>query len=610
MTKTDSNTPSSLELFPDEKAGGPQESSHATDYASRGSDLGKRPTNQANRGSKTHLEEREANDDHQESKADKTQLEQKSSKSTIDSSSLDNLSLPVTTTDDPHEDVDPTIKQMNALLKNVTLSDRDSNTVKDNGREPLRQLKSVPLSPSRKLGSESKAVPVPKRHEPLREPRTVSKGQEPICKPEAKLEPISILVSESPGALMNSYKHADKEYGAVANWNKKAIRRHPDTHDQRLSNNALRAPEILTRKCIVVKGFDKVQCTSDWDTGRYAEERHLCEVHKKLSFLKGHLFRSHMNNAEELQRFLFSSERPIAGRSLANAYTSSSSPSAARWSSCSACSNDISCLVPARWYPMLINIEYLGEVISVFNEETFQDLTRGVDPLLRRNIWQLIVDYFVLVSPHTPGLRVWHQGGRESYFARKQIYGEEDKYVSQCVDEGYVYVLLYPPSKIGLEKMVEESREVAKKSIALKIGYSTNPGNRLSDHYIKCNMRSDLSRTFPNALPDAGKTQGSLPFAHLFEKVIHELLVAHQHDIWCMCRHTHLEMFWFERVPGDEDGSESYERAMNRLIPTFEKWMRAFQNLAGLHELLFRTIKEDDLDLLAHRFASISVSRH
>jgi hypothetical protein len=44
-----------------------------------------------------------------------------------------------------------------------------------------------------------------------------------------------------------------------------------------------------------------------WDTRRYPNESHLCEVHKGLNFLGGHIFRSYLSEAD-LHRFFF----PIA----------------------------------------------------------------------------------------------------------------------------------------------------------------------------------------------------------------------------------------------------------------------------------------------------------
>jgi len=85
-----------------------------------------------------------------------------------------------------------------------------------------------------------------------------------------------------------------------------------------------------------------------------------------------------------------------------------------------------------------------------------------------------------------------------------------------------------------------------------------------------------------------------MPFAHLFEKVIHELLVAHQYDIWCRCGSTHVEMFLFERIEGDHNGTISYRKTMDRLAPTFEKWMKAFQDLEDLHTKLFGTSSDPD----------------
>ena len=131
---------------------------------------------------------------------------------------------------------------------------------------------------------------------------------------------------------------------------------------------------------------------------------------------------------------------------------------------------------------------------------------------------------------------------------------------------------------------------VSNATIALKIGFSTKLSGRLYDHSTKCGMNTKQLRTFPNI----EEREPPVPFAYLFEKVVQELLIAHQHDVWCRCGSAHVEMFLFERIEGDHNGTNSYRKTMDRLAPTFEKWMKAFQDLEDLHTKLFGTSSDPD----------------
>ncbi|KAF9343442.1 hypothetical protein BGX34_006766, partial [Mortierella sp. NVP85] len=302
----------------------------------------------------------------------------------------------------------------------------------------------------------------------------------------------------------------------------------------------------VPKACIAIKQRNNEQCRMSWDTRRYPNESHLCEVHKGLNFLGGHIFRSYLSEAD-LHRFFF----PIAPTTNIGRTEKRSEA---------------------------IFIHHRGQDFEVFNEDTFEDLTSDVEPLVKANIWQLIVDYFSLVARHTEGVQVCHDDGSESYFARKWQYSSRYPVDARLLTaKGHVYTTLY--------NHYRENQEVSNATIALKIGFSTKLSGRLYDHSTKCGMNIKQLRTFPNI----EEREPPVPFGYLFEKVVQELLIAHQHDVWCRCGSAHVEMFLFERIEGDHNGTSSYRKTMERLAPTFEKWMKAFQDLEDLHTRLFGT---------------------
>ncbi|KAF8928774.1 hypothetical protein BGZ58_009380 [Dissophora ornata] len=123
------------------------------------------------------------------------------------------------------------------------------------------------------------------------------------------------------------------------------------------------------------------------------------------------------------------------------------------------------------------------------------------------------------------------------------------------------------------------------------------------DNGSKISVGAGHSSYFGKSLKGKGKSDSN---AYLNESYVYVLLFlpsndgrqrmieaskqAHQHDIWCSCKTTHTEMFWFDRVPGDTNGTESYDAALALLEPILNKWMDSIRQL-GQDYYLIRAIQ-------------------
>ncbi|KAF8930383.1 hypothetical protein BGZ58_008279 [Dissophora ornata] len=89
------------------------------------------------------------------------------------------------------------------------------------------------------------------------------------------------------------------------------------------------------------------------------------------------------------------------------------------------------------------------------------DLTAEFGPLVKENIRQLMVDFFVLLSTSDNGFISTSKKSHNSYFGAQFIrdQSQHKEIVKKCLTKGYVSVLLYYPSEDGLQKMAQESQQ-------------------------------------------------------------------------------------------------------------------------------------------------------
>ncbi len=114
-------------------------------------------------------------------------------------------------------------------------------------------------------------------------------------------------------------------------------------------------------------------------------------------------------------------------------------------------------------------------------------------------------------------------------------------------------------------------------SIAIKIGNTRNWKQRAKSYRDQCKVLIEhrcLSRR--------------IPFAYLLEEIVHEMLMAHQHDIAChCCNKIHTELYWFHQGYGFEKYQDEMFYAVVRMLsPVICKWMEAIMKLEHLHREL------------------------
>jgi hypothetical protein len=85
--------------------------------------------------------------------------------------------------------------------------------------------------------------------------------------------------------------------------------------------------------------------------------------------------------------------------------------------------------------------------------------------------------------------------------------------------------------------------------------------------------------TFPPTSKKRKKCSQPAPMVALLAGIVHELLVAHQHDISCTCTSdngiTHTQVYWFQ----DLTAAEPFRELMDILRPKIEKWLNALRDV-------------------------------
>ena len=113
----------------------------------------------------------------------------------------------------------------------------------------------------------------------------------------------------------------------------------------------------------------------------------------------------------------------------------------------------------------------------------------------------------------------------------------------------------------------------------VKIGYSKFfADERVGQLAQVCGIQEPrILTTFPS------EQQTALGFAHLLEKIIHELCAARQADVYCNgCRKTHKEYFVFEEIGGCT-AKESIRLHVDSLKRDIMKWTHFLRQSQDLY---------------------------
>ncbi|CAO3567347.1 unnamed protein product [Mortierella alpina] len=207
-----------------------------------------------------------------------------------------------------------------------------------------------------------------------------------------------------------------------------------------------------------------------------------------------------------------------------------------------------------------------GRHQAVFSKHQFNDLTQGLDTVLKENIWHVVVDYFTLLEAG------FHQDQHLEYSGSiiSWRYQNDDRssLITECLKRGNVYFLLYDATNL--------TRKRPHDGIAIKIGNTQQLEQRADSHRALCKVPIECGYEFPE--------EGDIPFAYLLEVIVHEMLRAHQHDLACQCNTTHTELYWFRQEPGFEKYQNKVFYAITRtLAPIIHHWIAAIRDLHQLH---------------------------
>ncbi|KAF9925839.1 hypothetical protein FBU30_004459 [Linnemannia zychae] len=182
-----------------------------------------------------------------------------------------------------------------------------------------------------------------------------------------------------------------------------------------------------------------------------------------------------------------------------------------------------------------------GEDKVVFTGAQLDELTQGLHPEIKNNIINLIKEYFLFLEG--PSERLIDLEKSTSRFSVR-------------------YRLKKKPN-----------------SLAIMVGFTTNLSFRLHK-LMNCNTDQQAHATFPYTKPNMARSPDAIIYCELLADIVHELLVAHQYDVWCPCQNkslgvTHTQVYWFH---GDKT-QPAFKDVMNSLGPIINKWVEAFRNL-------------------------------
>ncbi|KAF8947485.1 hypothetical protein BGZ47_009006 [Haplosporangium gracile] len=116
----------------------------------------------------------------------------------------------------------------------------------------------------------------------------------------------------------------------------------------------------------------------------------------------------------------------------------------------------------------------------------------------------------------------------------------------------------------------------ASNGLAVMVGFTTNLRVRLQ-YLQECSANQAALATFPQTSRHAARCMQPAFLVELLAGVVHELLVAHQHDIWCPCNslngRTHTQVYWFQGL----NAVQPFAKLMSSLGPKIQKWVDALK---------------------------------
>ena len=232
--------------------------------------------------------------------------------------------------------------------------------------------------------------------------------------------------------------------------------------------------------------------------------------------------------------------------------------------------------------------------------------TADFHPLVKQNLYQLIWDFLLVLG--TDPDRGTLLSESPSVIARKYRKAGNDlrkqrRLRTECRKNGQVYMLVCSPRPMDLDRMWfagekgTETFEPLKMPILLlllllltvlvilcwlvrdpeqtlpvKIGQTGDTAIRIKQHN-NCGIRAEPLKMLPE-----------INYVYLLEHMLHELFVAHQHDLLCGCpggdaERNHIEVFWFERLSGGKNFNEDFQVIVDALSRDMERCQAFVESL-------------------------------
>ncbi|KAG0305206.1 hypothetical protein BGZ98_004464 [Dissophora globulifera] len=225
-------------------------------------------------------------------------------------------------------------------------------------------------------------------------------------------------------------------------------------------------------------------------------------------------------------------------------------------------SEDIVITIPSGQYEGF-EFRYPGQM--------FDGLTSDYGPKTKDGIRKIINSHFQGLSL-TKAQDI--SRSREEYNRRlkDEEYMAIDEKYRDLLASGHVYFAF--PKKGSIKAYENRDKASVDSGVIIKIGYTSKSGvdQRIQGYPQKCGMASSPVRR-----------SNTLAFAHLLEKIIHEIYKFHQVDIACKCGKTHTEYFRFGQESWQDDEA-AFEMIVGRIMSDVLKWEGAIRMLGDIHK--------------------------
>ncbi|KAG0311979.1 hypothetical protein BGZ99_009814, partial [Dissophora globulifera] len=199
----------------------------------------------------------------------------------------------------------------------------------------------------------------------------------------------------------------------------------------------------------------------------------------------------------------------------------------------------------------------------LFSGQKFDELTSCYGPAVKNLIRKAIADFF-------------------EFHLRTQEEIKKDGIINKYhrfLGEGKIYLTtLTLTDEISARIMAKDRQNVTSDSVLVKIGCTSDLDKR------RKNYEQDAERGCCITIPGS-ENYSSVCFPFLLESILQQVFTFHQVDIPCPCKKKHIEIFHFDRLPGEND-EDAFKEATKTVKLHIDKWAEALSSLTELHEAI------------------------